>query len=78
MDADIMTLIANLRYAARNKQGAVIGGGVFGPETLGKLAETLERSEKALNAAHIALAGFPENRCAVDAAKLVRDALGED
>lgn len=37
-----MTLIANLRHAARNRETVVIGGGEFGPAELAEAARVLE------------------------------------
>lgn len=44
MDREIKELIANLRHAARDRQTAAIGGGLFGPAVCAAAADRLEAS----------------------------------
>lgn len=45
-----MTLIANLRHAARNRETVTIGGGEFGPAELREAADKLEHYSVLLSA----------------------------
>lgn len=47
MSQKMQTVIANLRWAERNRTSATIGGGEFDAETLGSIAAILERTERA-------------------------------
>jgi len=54
-----MTLIANLRHAARNHETVLVGGGEFGPTELRHAADLLEAAPFMLDALR-ALLDMPE------------------
>jgi hypothetical protein len=55
----MMTLIANLRHAARNRETVTIGGGEFGPAELLEAARVLELHSQLLGALKASLDWVP-------------------
>lgn len=45
---ELETLIANLRYGAKSKTPATIGGGDFSPDEQGRLADDIERMQNTI------------------------------
>ena len=50
MNENCKTIAANMRHAARNRQSATIGGGIFGPAELAAAADRLDVSRELLEA----------------------------